>query len=553
MRALGLAACAAVLFAALAGTASAQGKRPLPALAPAPADGLTRALEANRLTEAEYALQRARSLFDLAKVRRSFGAVERPGLRDATAILRDLALRQHELAGFDRTLARALLARPDDGNVPYGLGTGWDPVPVPANVDHRCSDFGIRVCVHWVNLEEHPDAPDLTDDDENDVPDYIDEVIQTMDEIWLKLIGEIGYREPKDDSESENPGIEGELDIYIDDLDTFAFGYCTTDDPLLSDPDVYDLSAYCVLDNDYASFGPLPPEDYLRVTAAHEFFHAVQYAYDAFEDGWLLEGTATNMETTVYPDIHDNLSFLGYSPLTRPASPLDRYGFLDSEYGSWIFFRFLEEKVAGGDAGIVREIWERADASAEAAYGDMYSLQAVRRALSARGVGFPHAFAQFGQANRLRTYVDGALYPAPPFTRTWALGGGRADTGWRSWRIDHLATRHYSFRPAKGASKNGKLRVRVRLPRADSRATLIVVRPSGKTSTRYLTPNAKGVAGSTVWRFARGQVRRAHLVLTNGSTRTRCWEDGSGPPFFSCYGAPRDDRRVFELRARFRR
>jgi hypothetical protein len=29
------------------------------------------------------------------------------------------------------------------------------------------------------------------------------------------------------------------------------------------------------------------------VTAAHEFFHAIQYGYDVSEDPWLMESTAT--------------------------------------------------------------------------------------------------------------------------------------------------------------------------------------------------------------------------------------------------------------------
>jgi hypothetical protein len=547
LTALALAACAGILALALAEAAPAQGKRELPPLAPAPADGLTSALEAGRLSEAEYALERARSLFQPAQARGRFGAVARPGLRDATAILRDLVLRKDELTGLDHTLAGALLARPDDGH-PV-LGNGWHPEP--ENHEWKCSDtLGVAVCVHWVGDADHPDAPDPTDvEPANGIPDFVDAVLETLDEVWIAQIGSIGYREPKSDETSANNGVGPELDVYLDDLDGIAFGYCTSDDPSTG----YDLSAYCVLDNDYASFGPLDWRDYLRVTAAHEFFHAVQYAYDAWEDLWLLEGTATNMETTIYPEIRDNVFFLDYSPLTRPGSPLDRSGFFDSEYGSWIFFRFLEEKVAGGDPAIIREIWERADASDAAAFGDMYSIQAVRRTLASRGLAFPDAFARFARANRLRDYADGALYPAPPFTRKWSLGRQRTDTRWQSWRINHLASRHYSFRPAS-AARNGKLEIRVRLPRGDSRATVIVVRPGGRKATRYLTRNASGVARTTVRRFSRGQAQRVHVVLTNGSTRYRCWRDtGVAPPFYSCLGRPRDDRLRFELRARFSR
>ena len=118
MRTLGLTACFALLLLAAAAPAVAQSdEHPAPALLPAPDDALTDALEAGELTEAEYALERARSAFQLGSVRREFGDVERPGGHDATLLLRDLALRQDELSGADRTVATGLLARPSDGDV----------------------------------------------------------------------------------------------------------------------------------------------------------------------------------------------------------------------------------------------------------------------------------------------------------------------------------------------------------------------------------------------------------------------------------------------------
>ena len=57
------------------------------------------------------------------------------------------------------------------------------------------------------------------------------------------------------------------------------------------------------------------PIENMRVTAAHEYFHAVQYAYDAFEDGWLLEATATWVEDEMFDDVNDNLQYLRHGPL----------------------------------------------------------------------------------------------------------------------------------------------------------------------------------------------------------------------------------------------
>ena len=381
MRTLGLTACFALLLLAAAAPAVAQSdEHPAPALLPAPDDALTDALEAGELTEAEYALERARSAFQLGSVRREFGDVERPGGHDATLLLRDLALRQDELSGADRTVATRLLARPNTGDVPSG---GASP---NADASRVCSQLpGVNLCVHWA---DDPDAPVGT-------PDFVDAALHTLEYVWAQEITALGYRPPQDDANSLENGGDERFDVYLDDLGADRlFGYCTSDDPERAF--AYSVSAYCVLDDDYSSaqFGEAhTASEFLEVTAAHEFHHASQFAYDWQEDVWLLEGTATNIEETVYPLVDDNVFFLDYfSPLTHPAVSLDRGGFGDSEYGAWIYWRYLQEKVAAGDPAILREIWERADSVDPAA--DDYSLLAVRKELTERGLVFGVARAK---------------------------------------------------------------------------------------------------------------------------------------------------------------
>ena len=61
----------------------------------------------------------------------------------------------------------------------------------------------------------------------------------------------------------------------------------------------------------------------MRVTAAHEFFHAVQFGYDYFEDVWLMEASSAWVEDEIFDDIDDNRQYLAKSPLSSPAAPLD--------------------------------------------------------------------------------------------------------------------------------------------------------------------------------------------------------------------------------------
>jgi hypothetical protein len=559
VRGLGLTACLALL--ALAGVApaaaqTAEAERPLPAPVPVADDALTAALETGELSEAEYALERARSLFQLALVRREFGYVVRPGARDATLILRDLALRADDLAGAERAAAKRILGRPDDPDPPQGqppkvpIGDGWT---APESVSSP--SCGGNVCVHWVDEPGNSDAPPEEDvNPANGIPDWVDLTLMTWEDVWLQEIDTIGYRTPLTDFDSPNNGGDIALDVYLDDLGADGvFGYCTSDDPTAGDPGVYAVSAYCVIDNDFApeQYGDQhTPQEFLEVTSAHEFHHASQFAYDWLEDYWLMEGTATNIEETVYPAIDDNVVFLNlWSPLTRPGSPLDRGGLGNSEYGSWIFWRFLQEKIAG-DASIVREIWERADASVPGVSPDDYSLQAVTKELTQRGLPFRDVFAQFATANRLGDYDDAeeAGYPIPPRTATFALGRQNPVVGWRSWAIHHLASRYLSFSPGASASPTSKLRVEVRLPKVGARATVVVLRADGTVTTRRLNQGATGYARLSV-AFGRGVVKRVEVVLSNGSARvSSCWFF-PGPPSTSCMGRPLDDNRSFRLRA----
>jgi hypothetical protein len=542
---MGLAACFALLLLATAAPASAQEEeRPLPAPAPVADDALTAALETGELTEAEYALERARSLFQLGRVRREFGDVARPAARDATLILRDLAFHARELTGADRRVARSILARPTDGDVPEWTHAYSTP-----------SQFicGTTMCFHWVNTTV--DAPSPTDTMPNNfVPDWVDRVQETWEYAWTQEIGILGYRPPVDDSSSNQTdgpagANRGKLDVYVLDLGRDeVFGYCAS----LAEEELT-TPVYCVVDDDYApgQYGTSEePLAFLQVTSAHEFHHTSQAAYDFGEDYWLMEGTAANIEEFVYPEVDDNVIFLrNWSPLSRPGSPLDRTGLGGSEYGSWIFWRFLEEKIAG-NPDILKEIWQRADVDRPP---DDYSLLAVRHALSARGLAFRDVFARFGVANRLRAYADAqkAKYPRPPLTKAYTVRRARPLIRWTPWRINHLATRYFAFRRGKTVKAGASLVVRVRLPAHGARASVIVVKTNGSRFTRRLEQNADGYARARA-NFGRG-VKQVELVLSNGSTRiSSCWQDEVAP-FFSCYGRPRDDRRVFELRARLGR
>ncbi len=527
--------------------------RPLPPLTPAKHDALSRALEQGRLTESQYALERARSLFTLGRVRAEFGHVAAANPHAATFILRDLLARTRFLSGSEHAEARAILSRPD--GAPTFVGEpSWDFDAVPTSF---CEGGGRPLCFHWDDNPTNRDSPPPADTNPaNGIPDQIDDTIAVLDNVWDTETAGLGYRDPLDDSATTlNDGGGPQLDIYIADIGSIGlFGYCTSDDPHayeFSAP--WAVSAYCVLDDDYrqAQYGiGQTPLEYLQVTAAHEFFHAVQFAYDWFEDYALMEGSAMWMEGQVYPDVIDRINYLGRSALARPGVPLDT-GARGFEYGAWLFWRFLTEKVFSGDPTIIREIWERADGGPSPAYGDRYSFQAVRSALASHGLAFRSTFAQFGWTNDLRDYEEAdSGYPVAPLAAKFKFGPSLHSTGWEAPRLAHLSTRFYRFRP-EAVGPAAKLHLRVDLPWAATNpaATVIVYAKGGPREIHPIGLDRRGEGHVTV-EFGSSEVWKVDLVLSNGSLRFHCAPKDFPNTVYSCGGFPKDDGRAYRFRAR---
>ena len=314
--------------------------------------------------------------------------------------------------------AHLLRFRPTDGkHDPQGHGYG-------APDRHVC---GEHLCVHWVSTTD--DAPPLSDATGNGVPDQVDRTLSAFESAWTFEVDRLGFRAPRSDETSRNHGPDGRLDVYLADVGRIDLGgYVATDDPHATDGGyVYrDYSAFVVVDDDFsvAQLGEAGGSGGLRATAAHELFHAVQYAYDAGEDGWLMEGTAAWIEDLFADAVNANRLWLKESPFAQPWIPVDSSQGLHA-YGAWIFWRFLGESVGTGpsDVSIVRRVWELA-ADAPGA-PNFFSAQAVVSTLDERGRRLGGVLAAFGEWNSIPSvfYDEGVLLsacagaPGPPAQR----------------------------------------------------------------------------------------------------------------------------------------
>jgi hypothetical protein len=450
---------------------------------------------------------------------------------DATMVLRDLALRVGDLpTAAQRESAKRILARPTTADDPTG---GYEP----KYTSPSGSTCGPHICVHWVEDATSNSAQGAgVDGNLATIPVWASTTLTTLESVYGKEVSSLGYRAPLSDGVL---GGDGRVDVYLADLGGEGlYGYCTTDQPDASAS--RQVFAYCVVDNDYAAaqFGTMrtPLQD-LQVTAAHEFFHAVQFGYDWQEDLWLMEGTAAWMEDEVYDSVNDNLQYLAESPLAFPYVPLD-YNSRDYQpYGSWVFWKFLSESAGSGrfdSPRIVRDVWN-------AAVGPTYSSAALDRVLGARHTSFARVFGTFGTWMRdpALYFSEGRSYRSAPLTGRFTLSRTRPAIARTVVGLSHMTHSFVRFSPS--TSLRGAWRVRLSVNMVDlvrgSEARVVVHRRRG-APLAYTIPLDKSGSGTKVVGFSRSSVTDVELDLVDASIRFHCNLGTSE----SCGGVPYDDR-----------
>ncbi|NKB68947.1 MAG: hypothetical protein GKR89_17915 [Candidatus Latescibacteria bacterium] len=283
-------------------------------------------------------------------------------------------------------------------------------------------------------------AVDPADADANGIPDYIDQVAATMDDVWRLQIDTLGYRPPPVDN-----GLGGgdEQDIYIKDLSvgTTVYGWAFPD----GNGDV--SSTYNELDNNYTDSGYIQTRglDAMRVTAAHEFFHAIQFGYYQGRDGiWWQEASATWMEEVAYPEIDDYLQYLS-AVLSTPENALNGFSSGLFIYGASIFAHFLDQRF---ERDLIRAIWEEMGDSRSAG---LENFDRPIRRLNPGGLAL--AASEYGVWNYFtgsrhvpdRFYAEGDKYP---LARTRPIETPANSPVERRSNVDRLGSTYLTFDPA---------------------------------------------------------------------------------------------------------
>ncbi len=250
---------------------------------------------------------------------------------------------------------------------------------------------------------------------------YATKISSYFETAYTEEVTNLGYNAPPSDLAASNNGGDGKYDVYIYDLGTGLYGYtCPEQSPATPS------YSYIAVNKSYSwappNDDPIPADGAAKVTAAHEFFHAVQFSYDANEEVWWMETTSTYMEDVVWPAVNDNYNYLPYWFQFSDSYGLETFDG-GHEYGNFIFAKRLSEDFSGGGDAIIKEIWEQCQTTD--------GLTAINTVLGGYGSSIIDEFNVFTEANFFLEdmYTDGADYRAK-------LTGTTFDGVWLEYQYD---------------------------------------------------------------------------------------------------------------------
>ena len=274
-----------------------------------------------------------------------------------------------------------------------------------------------------------PNAPDITtDDNQNGISDYVDSTLVYLEYAWDVEVNQLGYLPPFGDG---GEGGGDEIDVYIIEYGTGGYGgtYPTNSTNGTS-------SAYIKIDNGYTEYQYASKGyDALRITIAHEFFHAIQFRYSSdFTLRWWMEQSAVWMEERVWSDVNDYLAYLYYFFGQNTTSLDNNDLFNNYMYGAALWPMYLSKRF---DDGIIKDLWE---------YLATTGTLSISTFEDVIPVGLPDAFNEFAvwnyftgdRANIMQFYPDCDHFDESVITDITAELSPAAD----SLTTNHLTSRY---------------------------------------------------------------------------------------------------------------
>jgi len=243
--------------------------------------------------------------------------------------------------------------------------------------------------------------------------EYVQRCGDFFERSWQVEVDSLGFMPPVSD---EGLGGDNRLDVYIMDLGYGLYGVTYRD--FIGGPNPWnDDAASIQVNSSYEWADDFPNEDpegspwgAFKVTTAHEFFHAIQMAYDADEEMWLLETASVWMEDVVFDYVNDYYNYLSGRSDYIFVSPWKSLMENSMHYYSTnIFFHYLNSRFG---SGIINDIF---DEMISTTVNGMYAIDA---ALDSLGENLDDEFLGFAAWNYLTGsradsfhYDEAAVYP----------------------------------------------------------------------------------------------------------------------------------------------
>jgi len=344
--------------------------------------------------------------------------------------------------------AREPLIRPDTpgNNLLFNFGA--------SDVVETFGSTGGRFLVHFT--KDGPHAVPLADGDASGVPDFVEQVASVYEEVLTKYQDELGFRAPVGDEGLPDNGGDGRFDVYLVDFNGQGDGHYSNDSCSAENKQI--CAGYMIQENDYKGYGYPSTMIANRILGSHEFFHAVQAAYDIDQGSVISEGSAVWATEAFDPGLKDFEAFLpGY--LQNPDRPIDQPlpGAIDPfSYGAAIYFQFLTEHYA---ADTVRSLWERCENGANGV-AEPYWFEQIEPLLAQKeSVSFADAFTDFATwnlftgkfADPTRSYASGAGYAAVSMSEVTAPYSDDA------LRVFYASAQYYRVNPEGRAEMTAAL------------------------------------------------------------------------------------------------
>jgi len=279
------------------------------------------------------------------------------------------------------------------------VAAAWPGLAARPVLDSSFDVPGVPIRIHY-NIVGPDSVRNATSDTAADgVPTYVHVAAESLRKAYELLIDTMAFAPPVGDG-AAGGGVDL-YDCYLarpgGQIFVIAFTAAETGyNRIIGNDTILFASSYQVVHPTMEPFPQLANRlDLLRITCAHEFFHAIHFNLDVDEkpfwqvNGWWLEGTAVWFEDRSYPDINDWANLPPY--LSRPERSIMRSTLASDlhPYGGGSLWTFYLAERFGGDQ-MVRAIWERCGQSA----GDN-TLDATSAELLSRNAVLDSAWYEF--------------------------------------------------------------------------------------------------------------------------------------------------------------